>query len=166
MFLLLVMTKKTLIILGGGFAGFSFLKRINQSLYNIIAVSPRNHFLFTPLLASTTVGTIEFRSIIEPIRNIKNIIYYQAFCISIDQEKQTILCCDTHSNQTFNLNYDILIIAAGEKTNTFDIPGVNENAYFLREISDSRKIRTRVIDCFEKASIPGITDNEKKINLS
>src|ERR1051325_4860209 len=100
------MTKKNLIILGGGFAGFSFLKRINRSLYNIIAVSPRNHFLFTPLLASTTVGTIEFRSIIEPIRNIKHILYYQAYCISIDTEKKTILCCDTHTNITFDLKFD------------------------------------------------------------
>src|SRR5436853_6096152 len=121
MFLLLVMTKKTLIILGGGFAGFSFLKRINQSLYNIIAVSPRNHFLFTPLLTSTTVGTIEFRSIIEPIRNLKHIHFYQAFCRKIDKIKQTVLCEDVDTKTTFELPYDILIIAIGEITNTYNI---------------------------------------------
>lgn len=32
------------------------------------STSPRNHMLFTPLLASTTVGTLEFRSIAEPVR--------------------------------------------------------------------------------------------------
>jgi NADH dehydrogenase FAD-containing subunit len=35
----------------------------------VTIVSPRNYFLFTPLLAGTTTGTIELRSIMEPIRN-------------------------------------------------------------------------------------------------
>jgi len=39
--------------------------------YDVIVVSPRNHFLFTPLLASTTVGTLEFRTVMEPVRSIK-----------------------------------------------------------------------------------------------
>ena len=31
-------------------------------------VSPNNYFNFTPLLASCCVGTLEFRSAIEPVR--------------------------------------------------------------------------------------------------
>ena len=61
--------RKKLIILGTGWAGYSLLKHVNKKLFDVVVVSPRNHFLFTPLLASTTVGTLEFRSIIEPIRN-------------------------------------------------------------------------------------------------
>jgi NADH:ubiquinone reductase (non-electrogenic) len=38
-------------------------------------VSPTNHFLFTPLLASTTVGTLEYNSIQEPVRSIKDLTY-------------------------------------------------------------------------------------------
>jgi len=33
-------------------------------------VSPRNYFLFTPLLPGVTVGSLEARSISEPIRRI------------------------------------------------------------------------------------------------
>jgi hypothetical protein len=33
--------------------------------YNVTVVSPRNYFLFTPLLPGTTTGTVEYRSIIE-----------------------------------------------------------------------------------------------------
>ena len=32
-------------------------------------VSPRNFFLMTPMLAGSTVGTVEQRSIVEPIRS-------------------------------------------------------------------------------------------------
>ncbi|HEY3251737.1 MAG TPA: FAD-dependent oxidoreductase [Ignavibacteria bacterium] len=152
---------KKLIILGSGFGAFSCLKEIDTSLYDVSIVSPRNHFLFTPLLPSTTVGTIEFRSIIEPIRNIKGAHFYQSFCTDIDPENRKITCIDIDTNIVFKLEYDILIIAVGEVTNTFNIPGVEEYVYFLREIADARKIRIKVIDCFENASLPAISEEEK-----
>ncbi|XP_041456726.1 external NADH-ubiquinone oxidoreductase 1, mitochondrial-like [Lytechinus variegatus] len=62
-------SRQKLVILGTGWGSYSVLKNIDKSLYDVVVVSPRNHFLFTPLLASTTVGTLEFRSIIEPVRN-------------------------------------------------------------------------------------------------
>lgn len=36
-------------------------REVNKERYDVTVVSPRNHFLFTPLLPSTTVGTLEFR---------------------------------------------------------------------------------------------------------
>ena len=43
-------------ILGTGWSGYSLLKNIKKKDFDVIVISPRNHFLFTPLLASTTVG--------------------------------------------------------------------------------------------------------------
>ena len=154
--------KKKLVILGSGFGAFSCLKRINLKLYDVDVVSPRNHFLFTPLLPSTTVGTIEFRSIIEPIRNIKGLHFYQAECTIIDHENKSIECVEPDTNLTFSLKYDLLLVAVGEITNTFGIEGVKDHAYFLREVADARKIRIKVIDCFENASLPNLTTGEKK----
>jgi len=154
--------KKKIILLGTGFAAFRFIKKINTRLYNVTVVSPRNHFLFTPLLPSTTVGTIEFRSIIEPVRNTENITFHQSYCTDIDYVNNRILCADADTNKTYYLDYDYLIIAVGEVTNTFGIEGIKENALFLKELSDARKIRTKVIDCFENASIPGLSIDEKK----
>ena len=47
-----------LVILGTGWGGYSLLRNINKKLFDVICISPRNHFLFTPLLASTTVGKL------------------------------------------------------------------------------------------------------------
>lgn len=154
--------KKKLIVLGTGFGAFSCLKELNPDLYDIQIVSPRNHFLFTCLLPSTTVGTIEFRSIIEPIRNVKNAQYIQAYCTSIDKAAKKIKCCDTDTKREFTLEYDFLVISVGEITNNYNIEGVNEYAFFLREVADARRIRIKVIDCFENASLPGISEEEKK----
>ena len=153
--------KKKLVVLGSGFGAFSALKELDTNLYDIKIVSPRNHFLFTCLLPSTTVGTIEFRSIIEPIRNIKNAVYIQAFCSKIDETAKIIYCEDTDTQKQFTLDYDILIISVGEITNSYNIEGVEKYAYFLREVADARRIRIKVIDCFENASIPGLSEEEK-----
>lgn len=154
--------KKKITILGAGFAAFRFLKKIDTEKFDVTVVSLRNHFLFTPLLPSTTVGTIEFRSIIEPIRNIKNINFIQSKGTNVDTENNNISCFDTDSKTVSKLNYDILIIAVGEVTNTFGLDGVDKHALFLKELSDARKIRTKVIDCFENASLPDIPEQKQK----
>jgi NADH dehydrogenase FAD-containing subunit len=46
----------------------AFLKGVDLDAYDVTVVSPRNHFIYTPLLPSATVGTVESRSIVEPIR--------------------------------------------------------------------------------------------------
>lgn len=61
-------SKKTVVVLGSGWAATSFLKTLDTDEYNVVVVSPHNYFLFTPLLPSCAVGTVSLRSIIQPIR--------------------------------------------------------------------------------------------------
>ncbi len=37
--------------------------------YEVVVVSPRNYFCYTPLLPAVATGTIEERSVIEPVRH-------------------------------------------------------------------------------------------------
>jgi hypothetical protein len=46
-----------------GWVGFSLARRLDKRKHDVYIVSPRNHYLFTPLLPSTTVGTLEYRAI-------------------------------------------------------------------------------------------------------
>lgn len=62
--------RKKVVVLGTGWAAMSFLKNLDSSLYEVQVLSPRNYFVFTPLLPSVTVGTVEARSITESIRKI------------------------------------------------------------------------------------------------
>jgi NADH:ubiquinone reductase (non-electrogenic) len=43
--------------------------------------------------------------------------------------------------------YDYLVVAVGAETQTFGIPGVQENAIFMKEIGDAEKFQERFIDC-------------------
>jgi len=146
-----------LVVLGTGFGAFNIVKRISSD-YHVIVVSPRNHFLFTPLLPSTTVGTIEFRSIIEPIRYARrSIIFYHAEAIDVHTETHTVSCVGVGTQQKFEVSFDVLVIAVGAVSNSFGIPGVEAHAYFLKELADARALRQRIIQCFELANLPGTT---------
>ena len=63
-------SKKKVVVVGTGWAGTSFLKHLENPSYDVQVVSPRNYFAFTPLLPSVTCGTVEARSVVEPIRSI------------------------------------------------------------------------------------------------
>ncbi len=155
--------KPKLVILGTGFAGFSLLKKLDQRLYDLTVISSRNHFLFTPLLPSSTVGTVEFRSIIEPIRRAcKGVRFFQGSARELDTANKWVRFVSTLGQETFDVAYDILIIAVGAKVNTFGIPGVTENALFLKTAEDARKIRRRTIECFEQASEPGLPQERRR----
>ena len=64
-------TKEKIVVLGTGWGAASFVKEIDTDRYDVTVISPRNYFLFTPMLAGASVGTVEFRSITEPIREVR-----------------------------------------------------------------------------------------------
>lgn len=162
--------KKTIVVLGTGWASVSYLKTINAEDYNIIVISPRNYFLFTPLLPSCTVGTIEYRSIMEPIRSIlrrkKAVVqFYEAEVEKIDHDNKTVHFADNSdirgASFRTNVDYDYLVVGVGAEIATFGIPGVKEHACFLKEIHDAKKIRERIIDCIETAHFKDQSPEEK-----
>lgn len=121
-------SKKTLVVLGTGWGSVSLLKKLDTENYNVIVVSPRNYFLFTPLLPSCTVGTIEHRSIMEPIRNFLRhkkaaVKYYEAEATKIDYEKRVVYVNDESPikgdvSQT-EIPFDMLVVGVGAENATF-----------------------------------------------
>jgi hypothetical protein len=186
--------RQRVVILGSGWAGYTLCRRLDHKKYQVVIVSPRSYFVFTPLLASTAVGTLEFRTALEPIRNRRNkASYVQGWGYDVDLYNKTITieeaiadpsqslaltssrhegkdeaalqlekASKTKKGQLFDLKYDKLIIAVGAYTQTFNTPGVKENANFLKDVGDARKIRKRLLECFETASLPTTPDAVRK----
>ncbi len=107
---------------------------VSKNKYDVVLVSPRNHFLFTPLLPSAAVGTLEFRAIQEPVRTIPGIHYFQANVDTVDFKNSYANCSDYFKpDHKFQLQYDKLLLAPGCETNTFSVQGIylNPNVFFL-----------------------------------
>ncbi|GAB2234942.1 hypothetical protein Drorol1_Dr00004215 [Drosera rotundifolia] len=167
--------KPRLVVLGTGWAGSRLLKDIDTKSYDVVCVSPRNHMVFTPLLASTCVGTLEFRSVAEPIGRIQPSIsrepgsfFFLADCKGVDTEKHEVHCeTITEGAQAldpwkFKISYDKLVIACGAQASTFGIQGVEENAIFLREVHHAQEIRRKLLLNLMLSDVPGITEEEKR----
>lgn len=111
--------KPKLVILGTGWGSVALLKTLHPGDYHVTVVSPVNYFLFTPMLPSATVGTLEFRSLVEPIRRIINrlrghFLRAEAESIDFSQKLVEVSQVDSHGNkQHFYLPYDKLVIGVG-----------------------------------------------------
>ncbi|GAB4859536.1 External alternative NAD(P)H-ubiquinone oxidoreductase B2, mitochondrial [Ancistrocladus abbreviatus] len=164
--------KKRVVVLGTGWAGTGFLKNLNNPSYDVHVISPCNYFAFTPLLPSVTCGTVEARSIVEPVRNIVKkkslkVEFREAECYKINTVDKKVYCrsrqgTNLEGKEEFSIDYDYLVIAMGARANTFNTPGVVENCHFLKEIEDAQRIRRTVIDCFERASLPNLSEEQRR----
>ncbi|KIW03052.1 uncharacterized protein PV09_05703 [Verruconis gallopava] len=184
--------RERVVILGSGWAGFTVARRLDPKKFQAVIVSPRSYFAFTPLLASCSVGTLEFRTALEPVRSRRlKADFLQGWAEKLDLvgKKVTIeeaaddpkqglgpteRTIDTgrdpgqlrREGKLFDLAYDKLVIAVGCYSQTFGTPGVKENAYFLKDVGDARKIRKRLLDCFETAALPTTSEKMRKILLN
>ncbi|CAK9176808.1 unnamed protein product [Ilex paraguariensis] len=167
--------KPRVVVLGTGWAACRFLKGLDTKIYDVVCISPRNHMVFTPLLASTCVGTLEFRSVAEPVSHIQsalakdpNSYFYLASCTGINMDKHEVYC-ETVSDgglprepYQFKVAYDKLVIAAGAEPLTFGIKGVKEHAFFLREVNHAQEIRKKLLLNLMLSENPGMSEEEKE----
>ncbi|KAJ7220525.1 pyridine nucleotide-disulfide oxidoreductase-domain-containing protein [Mycena pura] len=161
--------KKTVVVLGSGWGATAFLKSLDTTDYNVVVVSPRNYFLFTPLLPSVAVGTLSTRSILQPTRYVtrhkaRSVKVIEAEAQSVDPINKTVSFIDNSDIQgsvsSTTIPYDYLVYAVGAETQTFGIPGVQEHACFMKELQDADKFQRRFLDCLESSAFPGQSDDE------
>ena len=157
------------VIVGGGFAGLYAALHLDKRLgyhkdLQITVVDKRNYFLFPPLLPSVAAGSIETRQVTYPFRRIfeaANVDFRKELVDRIDLDKKIIHArVDIDDDPVTgepqliykDTPYDILVLAPGSDTNTFNTPGAREHAFFMRELGDAIAVRNHIVDCFERAA--------------
>ncbi|KAH7889601.1 nucleotide-binding domain-containing protein [Phlebopus sp. FC_14] len=163
--------KPKLVIVGGGWGAVSILQTLAPTEYHVTVVTPETFTTFTPLLPSAAVGTVQVRSLVEPIRKIiarlrGHMIYGKATDLVMSERLLEVETLDSGGkSQRIYLPYDKLVIACGSISSTHGVPGL-ENCFQLKTISDAQAIRRRIMDNFEAASLPTTTPEERKRLLS
>lgn len=78
--------------------------------------------------------------------------------------KKTVTVRDTSEIRgkvsTREIPYDYLVMSVGAEVQTFGIPGVQENACFMKELADAEQAGRRFLDCMETAAFPGQSPEE------
>ncbi|HYG60950.1 MAG TPA: FAD-dependent oxidoreductase [Thermoanaerobaculia bacterium] len=147
-----------LLVLGCGFGGYSLLTRLRYNRWQTTLLTPRNYFLFTPLLPSAVSGSVEFRSILEPARRrLHKVQVVEGAAESVDWEAREVICTAAVGGERFSLPYDYLVIAVGATVADYGVPGVQEHALKLYSVEDAQAIRRGILEQFARAEIPGLS---------
>lgn len=142
---------KKIVVVGGGFAGLEFVKRLGNSPdYHIILIDSNNYNFFPPLIYQVSTGFMEPSAISYPFRKILRRLKHANFRLGsllkvVPEENKVIL-----SNG--ELSYDILVMATGTETNFFGNKNVEEKSLPMKTISDALSLRNVILTRLDRAT--------------
>ena len=138
------------VVVGSGFGGLNAAKRLSRHPVDVTVIDRDNYHGFWPLLYQVATAGLGTDDIARPIRAVyskhPNIRVRLGSVTAVDFERKR-LCVD----DTDEMSYDYLILAAGSSTTDFGIPGVREHAYPLKTLPDAVRLRNHILTAFERA---------------
>lgn len=138
-----------IVVIGAGFAGINFIKKLANKPVQIILIDQNNFHQFQPLLYQVAISGLEPDAIISPIRKLFksciNIIYRMAKVEYIDCKINRV-----QTNIGF-VDYDYLVIATGSSTNYYGSKNIEKYSIGLKNIHDALNIRSWMLQNLEKA---------------
>ena len=153
-----------IIVIGGGFAGLQFAKKLNGNrTKKLVMIDKANHHMFQPLFYQVACGRIEPSNISFPFRKIfqrsKNIQF------RMTEVKQIIPSENKIITEDHVFHYDKLVIATGCKTNFFGNQKMENLAFGMKNTQEAISIRNHVLLTFEKLIIEKSRSDDGNWNI-
>jgi len=153
-----IISRKKIIVVGGGFAGIQFTKALDEKYFDVVLIDKINHHQFQPLFYQVATSQLEPSSISFPLRNIfkkkTNVQIRLATVLNIDKTQNKI------ATSIGDFDYDYLVIAIGCTTNFFGNETIKENSLTLKSTYDAITIRNHILQTFE--TIISAREDEKE----
>lgn len=155
-------SKEKIVVVGGGFAGINFIKRIDRNKYDVLLIDRNNYHSFPPLFYQIASSGLDPASISFPFRReMRKMkprpIYNMGEVKTIDVVEKKL------TTQFETIHYDKLVIAAGTINNYFNMTDLYKYVYTLKSTSEALRCRNEILDRLERASIT--TNLEERRNL-
>jgi len=162
--------KKTkILVVGGGFGGLETVNTLEKQFSNddnieITLVNRNNYLIFTSMLAEVVASSIEPQHCVVPLRECLNKASFKELEVkNIDLDNKKVECFHYHSNESFILDYDFLVLALGSKSGFHGVPGAEEYTFPLKNLADAMVLRSHVIDMFESADLEFEESTKRKL---
>lgn len=137
------------VIVGGGFAGLSAAKGLENAPVDVVLIDRQNYHLFQPLLYQVATAVLSPADIASPIRHIlrdqKNVEVVLDELSGVDPKRKNI------QTSWGELNYDYLVLALGVTHSYFGHDEWSKYTPGLKTIDDALEIRRRILLAFEEA---------------
>ena len=155
--------KEQIVVIGGGFAGLNFVKKIDKSKYNVLLIDKHNFHSFPPLFYQIASSGLDASNISFPFRRefrkqrAKGVHFNLGKVTNINFNEKTV------TTDLETVHYDKLVIAAGATNNFFGNEELKDKVYTIKSTPQSIRCRNDILDLLEQASI--CKDREKKRKL-
>ena len=153
------------VIVGGGFGGLYAARELADADVDVTLINRTNHHLFAPLLYQVATGLLSSGEIAVSMRqltrNQDNLLVMRGDVTDIDVDAQIVTAED--SGETYQYNYDSLIIAAGAGQSYFGNDQFAEFAPGLKTLDDAFEIRARIMDAFERAELTDSPEERERL---
>ncbi|MEE2826439.1 MAG: FAD-dependent oxidoreductase [Planctomycetota bacterium] len=153
------MSKKRIIILGGGFAGANTALQLERRLrrrndVEIVLVSKENYMVFQPMLPEVISGNIGILDTVTPIRRLapKTQLYIRSVK-HVDVEKQQVTLSPGFDSAATVLEYDHLVVTLGNVADFRQMPGLHDHAFPFKNLVHALRLRDHLIHVLSEAAI-------------
>ncbi|WP_305981908.1 NAD(P)/FAD-dependent oxidoreductase [Roseivirga thermotolerans] len=154
--------KQRIVIIGGGFGGIQLVKTLQKSNFQIVLLDRHNYHTFQPLLYQVATAGLEPDSIAGALRQLfarhKDFYFRMARVTGIDSERKVI------KTLVGELEYDLLIIANGSKTNYFGDKEMYNRTFPMKQIPQALDLRSHMLQNFEQTVLS--KEDEEKDRLT
>ena len=156
-------TKQKIIVIGAGFGGLSFCKKIDKSKYDVLILDRNNFHSFPPLFYQVASGGLDPTSISFPVRREMRNRKMKGCKFNYGEVKTIDTLTKTVTTEFETIPYDILVIAAGTTNNFFGIENLQQRVCTLKSTSQAIRTRNEILLRLERAAIE--TDPERRRRL-
>src|SRR5689334_22385047 len=159
---------KQILILGGGFAGVYTARTLEKLLRPeeaaITLVNRENYWVYQPMLPEVISGSIGLTDVVSPIRRLctrTRLVMREVE--AIDLAARTVTVSPGFRPVATVLSYDYLVLALGNITNFYGMPGMIENAMPFRTLADALALRNHLIHALEEADCEDDPELRRKL---
>ena len=155
-------SKEKVVVIGGGFAGINFVKKLDRKRYDVTLVDRNNYHSFPPLFYQVAASGLEPASISFPFRREMRKMTPPP-CYHIGEVKSIDVADKKVVTQYETLHYDLLVIATGTTNNFFNIPDIYKRVFTIKSTGEAIRCRNEILDRLERASICRDDEARKKL---
>jgi len=142
--------KPRVVIVGAGFGGLTCARALVDKGDTDVTVIDRHPYqLFAPLLYQVATGGLPEDDIAYPVRAaIPGLKFVRGEVVNVNPERHSLRLADGTI-----VEWEYLVLAMGSVGATFGIPGVAENALQMKDISQARAIKNRLLSTYEQVEM-------------
>ena len=147
-----------ILIVGGGYVGFTVAKKIQKAIKQtggvVTIVEPNPYMTYQPFLPEVAAGSMEGRNATVPLRqHLRDTELIPGHVVSVNHAERTATVEPIDNGEPFELKYDEIILGAGAVTRAFPIPGLAEVAIGMKTVEEAVSVRNWVLERIEVASV-------------